>query len=78
MILCWVTPLFYWSPLVELRGHFQFHSGCNAADGHVGPVVVVSPEPFHGLMAELHSASAGIGARQHCLVDPRAAVGLVS
>ena len=36
-----VIPHFQWGPLVELRSHFQFDSGCDAAAGHVVPVVVV-------------------------------------
>ena len=35
------SPHFQWGPLVELRSHFQFDSGCDAAAGHVVPVVVV-------------------------------------
>ena len=35
---------------MELHDHFPFHSGCGSVDGHIGPVVVVSREPFHGLI----------------------------
>jgi len=38
---------------VELCGLFQLHGGCNPADGHVGPVVVVCPEPIYGLFLGL-------------------------
>ena len=34
---------------MELGGHFKFHSGCDPTDGHAGPVVGVSPEPFCSL-----------------------------
>ena len=32
---------------------FNFIAGCDPADDHVGPVVDVSPEPFHGLILSL-------------------------
>ena len=48
-----VIPPFYWGPPVELRGHFQFHSGCDAAYRHIGSVVIVSPEPFGRLVLSL-------------------------
>ena len=40
------SPHFQWDPLVELRSHFQFDSGRDATAGHVGPIAVVSSEPF--------------------------------
>ncbi len=40
-------------PFAELRGHFQFNCRCESADSHVGPVVVVSPEPLRGLILGL-------------------------
>ena len=40
------SPHLQWGPFVELCVYLQFYSGCDATDGHVGPVVVVSLEPF--------------------------------
>ena len=40
-------------PPVELRGHFQFHSGCYSAYRDIGSVVIVSPEPFGRLVLSL-------------------------
>jgi hypothetical protein len=31
----------------------QFHGRCYAADGHIGPIIVVSPEPFCGVFLGL-------------------------
>jgi len=55
MIVFWESPHFQWGPLVKLRSHFQFHIGCDGADGHVGPIVFVSPEPFGCVFGSLLS-----------------------
>ena len=39
--LQWVIPHFQWGPLVALRCHFQFDSGCDAAAVHVGTIAGV-------------------------------------
>jgi hypothetical protein len=34
-------------------GRFPFDGGCDAADAHVGPIVVISPEPCSYLVLRL-------------------------
>ena len=36
-------PIFNGVRLWNLRGHFQFHGGCNAADAPIRAIIVVSP-----------------------------------
>ena len=43
-------PIFNGVPPLNSYGCFQFHSGCDAANAHVGSRVVVSPEPLCGLI----------------------------
>jgi len=50
---------------VELRGLFQFHSGSDPADNHVGPVAVVCPEPICSLFSLLSDAREKLEFRQH-------------
>ena len=49
-------PLFSEVHPQNLRGHFQFHGGCDAADAHVRAVVVICPEPLCGLILGLLDA----------------------
>ena len=46
-------PIFNGAHPYDFRDCFQFHGGGYAADGHIGPVIVICPEPFCGLILSL-------------------------
>jgi hypothetical protein len=49
-------PVFKGTWSQNLRSHFQFHCGCDAADAHVRAVVILSPEPLGGKVLGLPAA----------------------